>query len=130
VQVREADGGIRADAAVAAGNALSTGAELAGEPGAAQLLGAACESYEMALAGERDAMTHSNLADALVSCAGLPHDSKLLARETTKSWCLRTIWLQVTQPCRLLASCTDHLNEHTSWLLLTRSSSARENLLV
>jgi hypothetical protein len=71
VQVREADGSIRADAAVAAGNTLSMAAELAGDPGAAQLLGAACEAYEMALAAERDAMTHSNLADALVSSVGL-----------------------------------------------------------
>lgn len=68
MQVREPSGAVRADAAVAAGNALSSTAELTGHPAvAAQLLGAACEAYRAALAAEEDAMTHSNLADVLVS---------------------------------------------------------------
>lgn len=71
-QVREPNGAVRADAAVAAGNTLSMAAELAGDPAAgAQLLGAACAAYEAALAAEEDAMTHSNLADALVSHANM-----------------------------------------------------------
>lgn len=66
-QVREQDGSVRADAAVAAGNAFSSAAELAPSAQAAgRLLAAACEAYEVALRAEADAMTHSNLADALV----------------------------------------------------------------
>ncbi len=60
------DGSVRADAAVAAGNALCSAAELRDASSAALLLAAACGAYEAALATEDDAMTHSNLADALV----------------------------------------------------------------
>ncbi len=66
MQVHEPDGSVRADAAVAAGNALCSAAELRDAGSAALLLAAACGAYEAALATEDDAMTHSNLADALV----------------------------------------------------------------
>jgi tetratricopeptide (TPR) repeat protein len=72
-QVLEA-GQPRADALVCAGNALSTCAEVAarGDVAAAlPLLEQAAGAYEAALRREEDALTWSNLADALVQHASL-----------------------------------------------------------
>ncbi|KAK9813059.1 hypothetical protein WJX72_008231 [[Myrmecia] bisecta] len=68
-QVHTADGHARADAAVNSGNALSSAAELASGQPALGLLAAGIQAYECALRLEEDAMTWSNLADALVAKA-------------------------------------------------------------
>lgn len=59
---------MKADAAVAAGNANCASAELMDEQHLKHaLLQQACESYRFALGIDEDAMTHSNLGDALVT---------------------------------------------------------------
>ncbi|PSC72882.1 hypothetical protein C2E20_4035 [Micractinium conductrix] len=68
------DGEPRVDALVCAGNALSTWAEVCAWRDAAQavqLLQQATESYQAALQREEDALTWSNLADALIQQAEL-----------------------------------------------------------
>ena len=58
---------MRADAAIAAGNASCASADLMdGQHLKHALLQQACESYRFALKIDEDAMTHSNLGDALV----------------------------------------------------------------
>lgn len=64
----------RVDALVCAGNALAAWAEVAARreaPAALPLLAEACEAYRCALRREEDALSWSNLADALVQHAAL-----------------------------------------------------------
>eukprot|EP00208_Stichococcus_sp_RCC1054_P004131 CAMPEP_0206136746 /NCGR_PEP_ID=MMETSP1473-20131121/1969_1 /ASSEMBLY_ACC=CAM_ASM_001109 /TAXON_ID=1461547 /ORGANISM="Stichococcus sp, Strain RCC1054" /LENGTH=263 /DNA_ID=CAMNT_0053529487 /DNA_START=78 /DNA_END=869 /DNA_ORIENTATION=+ len=70
------DDSLKSDAGVAAGNAGCAAAELVGEQQLKHaLLQQACASYGEALRLDEDAMTHSNLADAMVTWAEHWHDT-------------------------------------------------------
>lgn len=107
---------MKADAAVAAGNANCASAELMDEQHLKHaLLQQACESYRFALGIDEDAMTHSNLGDALVTPPPplqphprphpLAHIRACTYASTTTTVCMRAhilpmMPLYVGLPCR------------------------------
>ena len=73
------------------------------------MLARACEAYEAALGQEEDAMTHSNLGDALASCFrfnDLTLNFSTEFRLNTVLGCLRTVTAGVW-----LMACTDFIAE-------------------